>query len=143
MRTRLGTVHALSGSQSLDCTEKKTMSDQTSSNTNNTFPYQIVFEWNDDDFYQNNMATISRLPTPEVVAEKTEIALRASMATIQDIGERMATTMSNMPYPPQGAEINFGIRLGAESGVITKDNQTAHFLVKLIWTNQDPDTRPK
>ena len=102
--------------------------------------YRINFEWNEEDFFQDQMQTISRLPTPEVIAEKSEIALRATMATIQDIGERIATTMNSMSYPPGGVELEFGIRLGAETGVITKDNENAHFVIKLVWDN--PRTRP-
>jgi hypothetical protein len=97
--------------------------------------YLITFEWDDKDFYQDSPGVISRLPTPQVVAEKSEIALRATMATIQDIGERVATTMQNMDYPPSGVEVEFGIRLGAESGVLTKDNEHAHFVIKLLWHN--------
>ena len=99
--------------------------------------YQITFEWNDEDFYQDGMQTISRLPTPDVVADKSEIAMRATMATIQDVGERVATTMSSMAYPPTSAEIEFGIRLGAESGVITKDNENAHIVVRLNWSHEE------
>lgn len=108
-----------------------------------THPYQITFEWDDKDFYQDGFQTISRLPTPEVVAEKSEIALRAAMATIQDVGERVATTLGNMPYPPAAAELEFGIRLGAESGVITKSNTGAHFVVKLIWRHTPPPHPPE
>jgi len=99
--------------------------------------YQITFEWNDDDFYQDGMKAISRLPTPDVVAEKSEIAMRATMATIQDVGERVATTMNSMVYPPTSAEVEFGIRLGAESGVIVKNNQRAHIVVRLKWTHEE------
>lgn len=95
--------------------------------------YQITLEWDYKDFYQETLNTISRLPTPDVIAEKSETALRATMAMIQDIGERVATTMQHMDYPPTGAEIEFGIRLDAESGVLTKDNTNAHFVVKLLW----------
>jgi hypothetical protein len=64
------------------------------------------------------------------------------VAVIQDVGERVATTMSSMAYPPNGAEVEFGIRLGAESGVITKDNQTAHIVVRLRW-HHDENTNGK
>ena len=101
-------------------------------------PYRINFEWNDEDFFQNNMQTISRLPTPEVIAEKSEIAMRATMATIQDIGERIATTMNSMTYAPGSVELEFGIRLGAETGVITRGNENAHFVIKLTWHDPDP-----
>lgn len=111
-------------------------------------PYQITFEWDDNDFYQEAYQTISRLPTPDVLAEKSEIALRATMAAIQDVGERIATTMNTLSYPPEGAELEFGICLGADSGVFTKDNSRAHFVVKLIWRhkpkppNGDRERRP-
>lgn len=104
-------------------------------------PYQITFEWDEADFYQEGMQTISRLPTPDVVAEKSETAMRATMAAIQDVGERVATTMSSMPYPPSSAEVEFGIRLGAESGVITKNNETAHIVVRLTWHHHDKNGR--
>jgi hypothetical protein len=99
--------------------------------------YQITFEWNDSDFYQDGTQTISRLPTPDVVAEKSETAMRATMAAIQDVGERVATTMNSMVYPPTSVEIEFGIRLGAESGVITKNNEEAHIVVRLIWNHEE------
>lgn len=98
-------------------------------------PYQIVFEWDDNDFYQDGIQKLSRLPTPDVLAEKSEMALRAAMLTIQDVGERVATTMDHMSHPPESATIEFGIRLGADAGVITKGDRSAHFSVKLVWHN--------
>lgn len=101
-------------------------------------PYRITFEWDERDFYQNGGKSIARLPTPELLAEKSEIAMRAAMGIIQDIGERIATTMNSMSYPPDGAELEFGIRLGAETGYLTKGSQQAHFVVKLIWHSAKP-----
>ena len=106
-------------------------------------PYHITFEWSDGDFLAEDMKTLARVPTPAIRAEKSEHALRATMETIQDIGERIATTMNGMSYPPASAEVEFGVRLKAESGVITKSNQQAHFVIKLVWNNatlgNDPD----
>ena len=99
--------------------------------------YQIVFEWDDNDFYQDGIQQISRLPTPDVLAQKSETAIRAAMLTIQDVGERVATTMRHMSHPPKSASVEFGIRLGADAGVITKGDRTAHFSVKLVWDNED------
>jgi len=99
-------------------------------------PYQITLEWNEDDFYQDLPTAISRLPTPDVLAAKTESALRATMAAIQDLGERTATTMQSMSYPPEQVELEFGLRLGAEAGVFTKGEGDAHFRVKLVWKSR-------
>ena len=99
--------------------------------------YQITFEWSEEDFYQEGMQRLSRLPTPQVVADKSEVAMRATMAAIQDVGERVATTMNSMAYPPTSAEVEFGIRLGAEAGVITKNNSTAHIVVRLRWEHDE------
>jgi Trypsin-co-occurring domain 1 len=100
-----------------------------------SYPYQITFEWNEDDFYQDSRNIISRLPTPEVLAEKSEVALEATLHTIQDLGERVARSMDELESPPESLELEFGIRLGAESGVFTKENRNAHFVIKLIWRN--------
>ncbi len=96
-------------------------------------PYRITLEWNDDDFYQDTMQSISRLPTPEVIDEKNEQALDASMACIREMGERLNAAMLDADTHLMQADIEFGIRLGAESGVLTKDNANAHFIVTLVW----------
>src|SRR5688572_6175738 len=104
--------------------------------------YQITFEWNDNDYYQDGVTKISRLPTPEVLAEKSEAAMRAALSTIQDIAERIATTMDRIKIPPDEVTLSFGIRLGEETGVITKGGEDAHFNVKLVW-NDLPDDNEK
>lgn len=95
--------------------------------------YQITFEWDDEDFYQDSYQTLSRLPTPDVLAEKSEIALQASLQTVQEIGQRFAERLRESDHPPKVAELEFGIRLGANAGIITKDNSQAHFVIKLVW----------
>jgi hypothetical protein len=96
-------------------------------------PYHITFEWDDDDFYQKNAASISRLPTPEVLAEKSEAALQGTLDLIYAMGQRVSQTLDQLEAPPTQCEITFGVRLGAESGVITKNNQPAHFTITLQW----------
>lgn len=97
--------------------------------------YKIVFEWDGEDFYQEGIEKISRVPTLEFKAERSEAALRAVMKTIQDVGERVATTMHTMPHAPRSGSVEFGIRLGTEVGYITKGHEDAHFVVKLVWDN--------
>ncbi|MFP4323401.1 MAG: CU044_2847 family protein [Anaerolineales bacterium] len=104
----------------------------------NQLPYRITLEWDDDDFYQDTMHGISRLPTPDVIAEKTENALQATMLCIRDMGERLNMTLQATDAQLAQAEIEFGIRLGAENGVLTKSNEAAHFIIKLVW-KRNPD----
>ena len=101
--------------------------------------YQIVFQWSDEDFYQDNVQTLSRLPTPELLAEKSDIALQAAVDTMRAVGERIASTMEDMAHPPSDATLEFGLKLGADTGVITKGQSDAHFTVKLIWRDQQND----
>lgn len=95
--------------------------------------YKIIFEWGDDDFYQEGVEKISRVPTLEFKEERSEVALRAAMKVIQDVGERVATVMYDMEHAPRSGSIEFGIRLGADVGYITKGHEDAHFVVKLVW----------
>lgn len=94
--------------------------------------YQINFEWNEDDFYQSNTG-ISRLPTPELVAEKSEAALQGAVDLIHDIGQRLNESLKTLEKPPSEIDLTFGLRLGAESGIITKDQRGAHLVVRLKW----------
>ncbi len=95
--------------------------------------YKIVFEWGSEDFNQEGIEKISRVPTLEFKEERSEVALRAVMQTIQDVGERVATVMYDMQHAPRSGSIEFGIRLGADVGYITKGHEDAHFVVKLVW----------
>jgi hypothetical protein len=98
--------------------------------------YKIVFEWNSEDFHQEGIEKISRVPTIELKEERSEVALRAVMKTIQDVGERVATTMYDMTHAPRSGSVEFGIRLGADVGYITKGHEDAHFVVKLVWDSK-------
>jgi|GEM_PF-4123420 len=95
--------------------------------------YQVTLEWNDDDFYQDTMNAIQRLPTPEVVAEKQAAALDGMLDTITTLGNQVKEAMDAMPNPPSELEMTFGMRLGAEKGIITKSNTNAHFVFTLKW----------
>lgn len=96
-------------------------------------PYHIFFEWDDEDFYQKNATSISRLPTPEVLAEKSEAALQGTLELIYNLGQQLDHTLQHMEHPPSQCDLTFGVRLGADSGVITKSNHPAHFTVTLHW----------
>ena len=99
--------------------------------------YRISLEWNDEDFYQDSSQGISRLPTPEVVAEKKEQAMAGAMQTIHEIGEQLVETLRKMSVQPSNAKLEFGLKLGADSGVITKGTEKAHFIVRLEWESYE------
>ncbi|NJL92267.1 MAG: hypothetical protein HC915_00355 [Anaerolineae bacterium] len=99
--------------------------------------YTFSFEWDENDYYQDNVQTLSRLPTPDVVAEKSEKAFQAALDALQAIGSHLAHSLNQLDTPPHQAELEFGMRLGADVGVITKGMNEAHFKFRLVWQFED------
>lgn len=92
-----------------------------------TTPYLITIEMD-----ESGLQKVA-LPTPAELAEKSEAALQAAMGTIKNIGERVRETIKSIPQPPTKASVEFGLKLGAEAGVIAKGAAEAHFVVTLEW----------
>ena len=100
---------------------------------NQSTPYPITIELD-----ESGLQKVA-LPTPAELAEKGEAALQAAMATIKDIGERMVETVKSIPQPPTKASVEFGLKLGADAGVIAKGSAEAHFVVTLEWERKSDE----
>lgn len=71
------------------------------------------------------------------LVERSQQALDSAMDTIQAMGERVVSTITDMgPRAPKEVEVEFGITLSAEAGaLVAKVATEAAFTVKLKWTS--------
>ena len=94
--------------------------------------YQILIEL-DEPEGGLQQASLSPAKAAEALAEKSEAALRAALEKVKEIGEQVAATVKKISDPPTEATVEFGLKLGAEAGVIAKGTGEAHFVVTLKW----------
>ena len=97
-----------------------------------TTAYQILIEL-DEPEGGLHQASLSRAKAAEALAEKSEAAIQAALEKIKELGEKVAATVKKISDPPTEATVEFGLKLGAEAGVIAKGTGEAHFVVTLKW----------
>ena len=97
-------------------------------------PYLITLEL---DEYGVHEATRGAAQATLALAEKSQVAIDAAMDKIKELGARIAETMRQMPEPPSTASVEFGLKLGADVGVIAKGTGEAHFVVTLEWKREE------
>ncbi|TKJ38376.1 hypothetical protein CEE37_12715 [candidate division LCP-89 bacterium B3_LCP] len=72
--------------------------------------------------------------TQKDVAKKSAEAVDRAMSTIQNMAERVTSTINEIPLKPAQVEVTFGIKFSAESGaVIAKASLEAGINVSLTW----------
>ena len=94
--------------------------------------YQILIEL-DEPEGGLQQASLSPAKAAETLAEKSEAAMQAALAKIKELGDKVADTVKRISDPPTETSIEFGLKLGAEAGVIAKGTGEAHFVVTLKW----------
>ena len=97
-----------------------------------TTAYQILIEL-DASEGGLQQASLSRAKAAEALAEKNEEAIQAALEKIRELGEKVAATVKKISDPPTAATVEFGLKLGAEAGVIARGTGEAHFVVTLKW----------
>ena len=73
--------------------------------------------------------------------ERSQKALASAMSTIQQMSERVVSTLKgiNLADRPDEIEVEFGLVLTAEAGALIARVETeAGFKVKLKWTREKP-----
>ncbi|MEK7324274.1 MAG: CU044_2847 family protein [Chloroflexota bacterium] len=98
-------------------------------------PYHIVVEL-DEPEGGLQQARLNPAEAAEALAEKSEAAIRAALEKVKDIGEQVAATVKKISEPPTEATVEFGLKLGAEAGVIAEGTGEAHFVVTLKWVRK-------
>ncbi len=72
--------------------------------------------------------------TPENISKKSANAMEAAMSTIQQMAQKVTTTVKKMTYKPSEVEVSFGLKFDMESGVlIAKTGVEAGLDVTLKW----------
>lgn len=75
--------------------------------------------------------------TGELV-EKSRAAIDKAMATIQGMAARTMAAAKNISEPPDAIEVEFGIKLDAETGaMVAKAGTEASINVKMVWRPKD------
>ena len=76
--------------------------------------------------------------SPNELAEISEKAINSAMNTIHNMAHRVVTAISGLMEPPSEVEVDFGLTLEMEGGVlIAKGKAGATLDVKLIWKREE------
>lgn len=71
---------------------------------------------------------------PMELATKSAQALGQAMGTIQALANRTTEAINQLPKKPSEVELEFGIKIDAEAGVlISKAREEGNLRVKLVW----------
>ncbi len=71
---------------------------------------------------------------PEDLADKSKEAINKAMDTIHHMAERTIAAIDTVTNKPSEVEVEFGIKLDAESGaLIAKTGAEASLTVKMVW----------
>lgn len=82
--------------------------------------------------------------SPESLVDKSTKALDSAMNTIHNMARRVNATVESLAERPTHIEVEFGLKLDAESGaIIAKAGLEASLSVKLIWDRQGADSNQR
>jgi hypothetical protein len=71
----------------------------------------------------------------EILQEESAKAIDGAMNTIYNTATRINNTIEALEVKPSQVEIDFGIKIVAETGaIITKVGGEANFNIKIIWS---------
>ncbi|MEM9271640.1 MAG: CU044_2847 family protein [Cyanobacteria bacterium P01_F01_bin.143] len=71
---------------------------------------------------------------PQALVNKSKEAINKAMDTINHMAERTIDAIGNVTNKPSEVEVEFGIKLDAESGaLIAKTGAEASLTVKMVW----------
>lgn len=74
-------------------------------------------------------------PHPQELATKSAQALGQAMGAIQTLANRTTETLSKLSNPPSDFELEFGIKMDAESGaIVSKSANEGNLRIRLRWT---------
>ncbi len=73
-------------------------------------------------------------PHPQELATKSAQALGQAMGTIQALANRTTETLAKLPKQPSEFELEFGIKVDAQAGVlVSASGAEGNLRVKLVW----------
>jgi hypothetical protein len=79
---------------------------------------------------------------PKALAEmsgKSKDAVEKSLDTIGWVAEKTRAMIESLHEKPATVEVEFGIKITAEAGVIVAKGQSEfHIVAKLVWENKEP-----
>jgi hypothetical protein len=71
---------------------------------------------------------------PQELATKSAQALGQAMGTIQALANRTTEALAKLPHPPAETELEFGIKVDSQMGVLVSNSATdGNLRVKLTW----------
>jgi hypothetical protein len=71
---------------------------------------------------------------PQELATKSAQALGQAMGTIQALANRTTETLAKLPQQPSECELEFGLKVDAQAGVMISPLATeGNLRVKLVW----------
>ncbi len=89
----------------------------------------VLFEMSDS---RGKMTAASR--HPQELATKSAQALGQAMGTIHALANRTSETLAKLPQPPATCEVEFGIKVDAQAGVLVSNSAEASNLrIKFVW----------
>lgn len=89
-------------------------------------------------FEMNSQGTLRSMNNPAELAAKSVQALTQAMGTIQAMANQMHQVVSKLPSQPAEVELEFGIKVDADTGVmIAKDSSGSNLRIKMVWQQQD------
>lgn len=79
----------------------------------------------------------------ESLADKSEAAVKRSLRSIEWVGQELKEVLDKLHDRPDTVELEFGIKVSTEAGVLVKGSGEAHIKAKLVWhkdTASDTDS---
>lgn len=88
----------------------------------------ILVEFDDDE--RGSARGVAR---GDSLADKSEAAVKRSLRSIEWVGQELKNVLDKLHDRPDTVELEFGIKVSTEAGVLVKGSGEAHIKAKLIW----------
>lgn len=95
----------------------------------------VLFEMSD----ARGKTTAAAARHPQELATKSAQALVQAMGTIQALANRTSETLAKLPAPPATCEVEFGIKVDAQVGVLVSNSAAeGNLRIKFVWSAGSP-----
>ncbi|MEO1645577.1 MAG: CU044_2847 family protein [Chloroflexota bacterium] len=98
----------------------------------------VEFDDNDANNNGNNGMRMGQVARGLSLADKSREAVENSLESIKWVGEQLHTVLDGMTDQPDTVELEFGIKVSTEAGVIVKGTADFHIKAKLVWKKDPP-----
>jgi hypothetical protein len=84
---------------------------------------------------------LRRAARPQDVVTTAAASLRSALEPIEPLVRTLATKLRKLPESPDEATVEFGVKLGAEAGIVlARTAVEAHLHLKLTWKSGNADS---